>query len=57
MVLDDIIRRLIAVGVTLFFAALIFFLVTFIVQNPHIISSVIAAIEGMIRSVFSLASG
>ena len=54
---NDLFRRLVAVGITLFFAALIFLLVTFIARNPHVIPNVLAGIDAMVRQVFSLANG
>ena len=55
--IEDWLRRLLAVGITLFFAALLFLLVTFIARNPQVIQSVVSGIGDMLRNVFSLTSG
>ncbi len=55
--LTDIFRRLAILGVTLFFAALVFLLVTHVSRNPMIINGVLSGIGDIINDCFSLVRG
>lgn len=55
--ITDFFRRLAVLGVTLFFAGLIVYLVAVLIQNPQVLNSVFAAIGDMIGQIFSLANG